>query len=66
MGDIFATEPSEEFQSNRLVLDGDAAAPMDTDIERFVEVHQKSLTKMYINENIKLYENRGSQEQFLS
>ena len=60
MGDIFAIEPSEEFQSNRLVLDGDAAAPMDTDIERFVEVHQKSLKKMYINENIKLYENRGS------
>ena len=65
MGDIFATEPSEEFQSNRLVLAGDAA-PMDMDIERFVEVHQKSLKKMYINENIKLYENRGSQEKSLS
>jgi len=33
LGDIFATEPSEEFQSNRLVLAGDAA-PMDMDIER--------------------------------
>jgi hypothetical protein len=38
----------------------------DADIKRFVEVHQKSFIKMYINENIKLYENRGSQEQFLS
>ena len=65
MGDIFATEPSEEFQSNRLVLAGDAA-PMDTDTERFVEVHKKSLKEMYINENIKLYENRGSQEKSLS
>ena len=39
---------------------------MDMDLKRFVEVHQKSLTKMYINENIKLYESRGSQKQFLS
>ena len=70
MGDVFATKPSDEFQSNRLVLAGDAAPIekkiMDTDIKRFVEVHQKSLIKMYINENIKLYENRGSQEQSLS
>ena len=65
MGDVFATKPSDEFQSNRLFLAGDAT-PMDTDIKRFVEVHQKSLIKMYIIKNIKLYKNRGSQEQFLS
>ena len=66
MGDVFATKPGDEFQSNRLVLAGDAVPInekiMDTDIKRFVEVHQKSLTKMYI----KLYENRGPQEQFLT
>ena len=54
MGDIFATEstnePSDEFQSNRLVLDGDAA-PMDTDIERLVEVHTKSLKIMSVSLN---------------
>ena len=57
-GDVFATidinlfNPGDEVQSNRLALAGDAAPIdpkiMDTDIKRFVEVHQKSLTKMYI------------------
>ena len=70
MGDVLATnnndpfKPGDEVQRNRLALAGDAASidqkKLDTDIKRFVEVHQKSLTKMYINEDIKLYENRGS------
>jgi len=38
LGDVFATKPGNEFQSNRLVLDGDAAPIdeeiMDTDKER--------------------------------
>ena len=50
LGDVFATKPGDEFQSNRLVLDGDAAPIdeeiMDTDKERFVEIHQKSLKKI--------------------
>ena len=52
-GDVFATidiNPDDEVQSNRLALAGDAApinqTIMDTDIKRFVEVHQKSLTKI--------------------
>ena len=50
LGNVFATKPGDEFQSNRLVLAGDAAPidkkRMDTDIKRFVEVHKKSLIKM--------------------
>ena len=50
LGDVFATKPGDEFQSNRLVLAGDAASIdqkiMDTDIKRFVEVYQKCLTKI--------------------
>ena len=45
LGDVFATKPGDEFQSNRLVLAGDEEI-MDTDKERFVEIHQKSLKKM--------------------
>ena len=49
LGDVFATKSGDKFQSNRLVLAGDAAPIdqkiMDTDIKRFVE----SLTRMYIN-----------------
>ena len=65
MGDVFASiniDPlklGDEVKSNRLALAGDAALIgqkiMDTDIKRFVEVHQKSLTKMYVNEKINFY-----------
>ena len=41
LGDVFATKPGDEFQSNRLVLAGDEEI-MDTDKNRFVEIHQKA------------------------
>ena len=54
--EVFATinidpfNPGDEVQSNRLALASDAAPIdqkiMDSDIKRFVAVHQKSLTKM--------------------
>ena len=50
LGDVFATKPGDEFQSNRLVLAGEAVPIdeeiMDTDKKRYVEIHQKSLKKM--------------------
>ena len=43
LGDVFATKPGDEFQSNRLVLAGDEEI---MDKERYVEIHQKTFTKM--------------------
>ena len=65
MGDVFAAiniDPlklGDEVQSNRLTLAGDAGRIdrkiRNTDRKRFVEVHQKSLTKMYVNGKINFY-----------
>jgi hypothetical protein len=60
LGDVFATKPGDEFQSNRLVLAGDEEI-MDTDKKRFVEIHQKSLKKKCKLKHKPQYENIVSQ-----
>ena len=65
MGDVFAAiniDPfklGDEVQRNRFALAGDAGLIGQkirvTDRKRFVEVHQKSLTNMYVNEKINFY-----------
>ena len=59
LGDVFATKPGDEFQSNRLVLAGDEEI-LDTDKKRFVEIHQKAWKKCKWKHKPQ-YENIGSQ-----